>query len=76
MIRRAWYQWHLTSDEAYLKMLQAEGWTEYELAALRKKCQALRVNVATAPPLDREDRIVLWACAMCAIAMGVILKWL
>lgn len=70
---RAYYQWQLDSEEAYVRALRSEGWAEHELSELTKKCEALRVSVALTPPLDREDVIVLWACALCAVVLGVLL---
>lgn len=75
MIRTLYLRWHLAADEAYLRILQREGWPDESLAALRKSCQAIRVELATARPLPDPDRVVMAACGIAAASLGVLMLW-
>lgn len=75
MLRTLYWHWCLKADEAYLRILRLEGWRESELEALRHSCEALRVKLATVPPLPSQERVLLICCAVAAVALGVILSW-
>jgi hypothetical protein len=70
---RFYWAWRLRSEEAYLRMLQVGRWPASDVLAVQHQCEALRVNVALAEPMDWQDRLVLIACAAAALALGVIL---
>lgn len=74
-LRCLYWQWNLAADEAYLRVLKAEGWTDDELKHLRQSCEVLRVKLATCGPLPSQERVIYICCAVAAAALGVILLW-
>lgn len=77
MIRRFCLLWDLQAHESYIKLLKREGWTDEETAALRKHCQAIRVQLALHPARQVEDAITDLGCLLAglAIAAGLVWEW-
>lgn len=70
---RLYWTLRLRHEERYLEALKCGGWPEHAITSVSMHCEALRVKLALAPPMDRQDVITVSASFLALCALGVIL---